>query len=370
MSGPSEYFIGLMSGTSMDGVDAVLADFAGGHPRVVGDVHLPYPPGLAPRLLALQTPGGDGDALDESLRLSLMLGGLYADAVDAVLARCDMPATAIRAVGCHGQTVRHAPQLGYTLQLNAPALLAERCAIDVVADFRSRDLAAGGQGAPLVPAVHAGLFATSGESRVILNLGGIANLTRLDPARPVIGFDTGPANMLLDAWCHRHTGRSYDQNGDWAASGRVDGALLQWLLADPYFAAPAPKSTGRDLFSPEWLDARLSGTEAPADVQATLAELTAASVADAILACSPDVDAVFVCGGGAFNRDLMDRLARRLTPGVRLEHTGRLGVPPQQVEALAFAWLARACLRREPGNLPGVTGAAGPRVLGAIYPAM
>lgn len=370
MSGPSEYFIGLMSGTSMDGVDAVLADFAGGQPRVVGDAHRPYPPGLAPRLLALQAPGGDGDALDESLRLSLMLGALYADAVDAVLARCDMPATAIRAVGCHGQTVRHAPQHGYTLQLNAPALLAERCAIDVVADFRSRDLAAGGQGAPLVPAVHAGLFATSGESRVILNLGGIANLTRLDPARPVIGFDTGPANMLLDAWCQRHTGRSYDQNGDWAASGRVDGALLQWLLADPYFAAPAPKSTGRDLFSPGWLDARLSGTEAPADVQATLAELTAASVADAILACSPDVDAVFVCGGGAFNRDLMDRLARRLTPRVRLEHTGRLGVPPQQVEALAFAWLARACLRREPGNLPGVTGAAGPRVLGAIYPAM
>lgn len=370
MSGPSEYFIGLMSGTSMDGVDAVLADFTGGHPRVIGDAHLPYPPELVPRLLALQTPGGDGDVLDESLRLSLLLGALYADAVDAVLARCDMPATAIRAVGCHGQTVRHAPLLGYTLQLNAPALLAERCAIDVVADFRSRDLAAGGQGAPLVPAVHAGLFAASDESRVILNLGGIANLTRLDPARPVIGFDTGPANMLLDAWCHRHTGRAYDQNGDWAASGRVDGALLQWLLADPYFAAPAPKSTGRDLFSPAWLDARLSGTEEAADVQATLAELTAASVADAILACSPDVDAVFVCGGGAFNRDLMERLARRLTPRVRIEHTGHLGVPPQQVEALAFAWLARACVRREPGNLPGVTGAAGPRVLGAIYPAM
>jgi anhydro-N-acetylmuramic acid kinase len=281
----------------------------------------------------------------------------------------------IRAVGAHGQTVRHRPQefdgTGYTLQLMNGALLAELCGIDIVCDFRSRDVAAGGQGAPLVPALHAALFAVPGMDVAVLNLGGIGNLTLLPGSGPVRGFDCGPGNALMDLWCQRHRGQPYDAGGRWAASGRIDAALLQRLLREPFLHRQPPKSTGRDLFNADWLTAALQALEAalqPADVQATLAEYSAMAASAALLAHAPRTQRLLVCGGGAFNEHLMQRLAVHL-PGMAVASTADAGVPPLQVEALAFAWLAQAFVERQAGNLAAVTGARGPRVLGALYPA-
>jgi anhydro-N-acetylmuramic acid kinase len=282
----------------------------------------------------------------------------------------------VTAIGCHGQTVRHRPRefdgVGYTIQLNAPALLAELTGIDVVADFRSRDVAAGGQGAPLVPAFHRAMFERRGTAVAVLNLGGIANLTVLDGLCATTGFDCGPANALLDHWCNASTGRRFDAAGAWAASGTVDPRLLGALLDEPYFALAPPKSTGRDLFHGEWLEARLLASDArrrlrAEDIQATLAELTAQACARALGSHGAGASEVIVCGGGAFNVDLMGRLRRSMAPAPVVE-SGARGLPPDQVEATAFAWLARAFLRREPGNMATVTGAAGPRILGALHP--
>jgi len=374
--------IGLMSGTSLDAVDGVLAHFGHDGARVVAHASLPLPPGLRYELLALNRPGAD--ELRRAALAANALSDLYANVVTAVLQAASLPAKAIQAVGAHGQTVRHAPEDGYTWQLNAPARLAERIGIDVVADFRSRDIAAGGHGAPLVPAFHHAVFAGA-RQRVLLNLGGIANVSvlpgRQGPAAHAVGsgavggFDTGPANMLLDLWCERHLGQPYDRDGAWAASGRANHDLCAFLYqSEPWFASPPPKSTGRDRFHAGWLDDRLAeyerrhGAVTPADVQATLLDLTALSAARAIQVAAPEADEVFICGGGAANPELMSVLAKRL-PGRTVQSTEALGVPPQQVEALAFAWLARAHLLGEAGNVPAVTGAAGPRVLGARYPA-
>jgi anhydro-N-acetylmuramic acid kinase len=284
----------------------------------------------------------------------------------------------IMAIGSHGQTVRHRPGeidgLGYTVQINQGALLAERCGIDVVCDFRSRDVAAGGQGAPLVPAFHQAVFGGAAHARALLNLGGIANLTLL-PARQnsearLIGFDCGPGNALLDGWAERHLGTDFDEQGRWAAQGSVHPDLLAALLAEPFLAATPPKSTGRDLFNAHWLERHLAawGALPPGDVQATLAEFTARAAAGALLAHAPLTAELFCCGGGVFNLDLIDRIGRAL-PGVRVDSTQALGLHPMHVEATAFAWLARAFARREFGNLSSVTGASGGRVLGALYPA-
>jgi anhydro-N-acetylmuramic acid kinase len=280
-------------------------------------------------------------------------------------------------VGTHGQTVRHCPGefdgTGYTLQLNNPALLAELCGIDVVADFRSRDIAAGGQGAPLVPAFHRAVFGRRGETVAVLNIGGMSNLTALHGDVRTIGFDCGPGNALLDLWCQRHLGLAYDADGSWAASGEVDAPLLARFQAEPYFAAAPPKSTGRDRFHAAWLDAHLAALSTatprrPQDVQATLLELTVWACARDVGAEAPEAQRVLVCGGGARNGHLMQRLAAKL-PGRRVEPSDGAGLPANQVEAVAFAWLARACVLRLPGNLPSVTGASGTRVLGALYPA-
>ncbi len=367
-------FIGLMSGTSLDGIDAVLAEATGeGSPlRSLAHVHLDFEPTLRAELLALNRTGED--ELHRAALAANALALAYAEATQRLLAEAGATAREVRAIGAHGQTVRHRPQAfdgtGYTIQLLNGALLAERTGIDVVCDFRSRDLAAGGQAAPLVPAFHAACFAEAGHERALLNLGGIANLTLLHADGRVAGFDTGPANVLMDGWCARHTGQGFDAGGAWAARGTVDAALLARLLAgEPYFAASPPKSTGRDLFDMAWLDARLGeATRAPQDVMATLAELTARTVADALRAAAPAVDALHVCGGGAFNTHLMQRLAANL-PGVAVRSTVELGIAPDRMEALAFAWLAMAFVERRPGNLPSVTGARGPRVLGALYPA-
>ncbi|HEY9064103.1 MAG TPA: anhydro-N-acetylmuramic acid kinase [Burkholderiaceae bacterium] len=372
----SELYIGLMSGTSMDGVDGVIADFAphDGQPlRVLAHAHVPFDAALAAELLALNSPAGTNE-LQRAALAANALAQRYAAAVAELLATAGLSSGAIVAIGAHGQTVRHRPReldgIGFTLQLNQPALLAELTGIDVVCDFRSRDVAAGGQGAPLAPAFHRVLFGSEHGARGVLNLGGISNLTVLRPGQPTLGFDCGPGNALMDHWCQRHTGRPYDDAGAWAASGRVIEPLLSELLADPYFAVVPPKSTGRDLFNPEWLAARLRATRSPAqpeDVQATLAEFTAAACANDLLRYAADSAELLVCGGGAFNAHLLRRIAARV-PSVRVLRSDERGLPPMQVESCAFAWLARAHVTREALDMASITGARGARVLGALYP--
>ncbi len=361
---PSLY-IGLMSGTSLDGVDGVLADFSDGAIHTLSAAFTPFPAELREDLMALQA------ASDNELeREALAANGLalaYADCVRSLLPSCPAPVTA---VAVHGQTIRHRPELGFTRQTNNPALLAELIGIDVIADFRSRDVAAGGQGAPLVPAFHEAAFGKPGTARVVVNIGGIGNISVLHGDGSVTGFDTGPGNVLLDLWIARHQGRAYDEDGAWGATGTVHQPLLDALLDEPYFRQPAPKSTGRDLFHASWLDAKLLsfGELAPADVQATLVQLTAVTIARALHDEEVTPDAVYVCGGGAYNGALLRAIGAELG-GVKVESTATLGVAPNRVEALAFAWLGWRFTNREPGNLPAVTGARGPRILGALYPA-
>lgn len=371
---PSPLFIGLMSGTSLDGVDGVLAEFppcASDRPiRSLASAYLPFPAALRDELMALQAPG-ENEIHREALAAN-SLARLYAECVADLLAGQDP--VAVRAIGVHGQTVRHRPELGYTRQTNNPALLAELTGIDVIADFRSRDIAAGGQGAPLVPAFHHAVFSAPEEVRVVANIGGIGNISVLGPGASIIGFDTGPGNVLMDAWIAQHHGKAYDANGAWAAGGAVLPALLQALLAEPFLALPPPKSTGRDLFHPVWLESKLAGfgNAAPVDVQATLAAFTAATLADAIDAQAREAKAVYICGGGAYNMHLMQLLQQALANrghGATVCSTDALGVSPNHVEALAFAWLAHRHMDRQPGNLPAVTGAKAPHILGARYPA-
>ena len=367
----NELFIGLMSGTSMDGVDGVLADFSAGV-QVLAHASAPFPDPLRTELMALNASGPD--ELHRAWLAGNALMRVYADVVQALLAQARLPASAVTALGAHGQTVRHRPQqfdgTGYTIQLAQPALLAELCGIDVVADFRSRDVAAGGQGAPLAPFFHQAVFGDPHAAVGVLNIGGISNLTLLRPGRDMLGFDCGPGNALMDGWCSEHTGAPYDADGSWAASGAVLPDLLQTLLAEPYFALPPPKSTGRDLFNRHWLDARLQahGSAAPADVQATLTELTARACAGEVQRHQPGLQRVIVCGGGALNGTLMRRL-QALLPEAVVVSSAAHGLPPQQVEGAAFAWLARKAVRREKLELQSTTGARGARVLGGIHPA-
>jgi anhydro-N-acetylmuramic acid kinase len=361
----SELYIGLMSGTSTDGVDGILADLANQDIQVLADASMSLPDPLRQELLALNSPGHN--ELARAAQAANGLADCYATITERLLRTSGVAAASVRAIGAHGQTVRHAPQAGYTIQINAPARLAERTGIAVVADFRSRDVAAGGQGAPLVPAFHAARFGQT-AGRVILNLGGIANLTILEA--PVRGFDTGPANMLMDAWAQRHLGRPYDDKGMWAAQGRCDVGLLRHLCAEPWLAQPPPKSTGRDLFSIDWLDARLQAWPAsvpPADVQATLLQLSVTTITEAITAHAGAVREVVACGGGALNPVLMQALAQALP--CRLTTTADHGVPVLAVEALAFAWLAHAHIHGEAACWPTVTGARHPSIAGCLYPA-
>jgi anhydro-N-acetylmuramic acid kinase len=361
----SEVYIGLMSGTSLDGVDAALVDLRR-RPVLLGTAFLPYPKGLKATLLALHEPSGD--ELHRAALAGIQLSGLYAKAVHRLLAKHRVPSRSVSAIGCHGQTVRHRPKSGYSLQLGNPAWLAEQTGISVVADFRSRDIAAGGQGAPLVPAFQASIFRDSRHHRAIVNLGGIANVTDLPGSGSVRGFDTGPGNVLLDAWIRERCGRDFDRGGVLASRGRPIERLLKALLADPYFRRPPPKSTGRDYFNLDWLRGFGAARHKAEDVQATLAELTARSVGKAIAKFCRGAREVYLCGGGVHNSDLVARISRAL-PGIRVASTAKLGVHPDWVEAIAFAWLAQRTLKREAANLPEVTGAKKPRVLGAIYAA-
>ena len=364
-----ELFIGLMSGTSLDGMDAALVDFSDQRPRLLHALTQPHPPALRQRLAALCRPGEDeierlGEADGE-------LAQLAAAAVKRLLATCGVAAADVRAIGSHGQTIRHRPALGFTLQIGDPARIAQLTGITTVADFRRRDMAAGGQGAPLVPAFHAAVFRHPDHDRVVLNLGGMANITHLPAAAdgPVSGFDTGPGNILLDLWMQRHQASLYDRDGAWAAGGKVLDDLLERFLADAYFRQPPPKSTGREHFNESWIEGQIGHREySPQDVQATLCELTARSITDAITRHAAKAAEVLVCGGGAHNRHLMLRLGSLLAP-IAVRDTASAGLAADWVEAGAFAWLARETLAGRPGNLPTVTGAREAVVLGGIYPA-
>ena len=359
-------YIGVMSGTSLDGLDVALIEQEQA-PRLLASHYTPMPADLGRQLLALCSSGDDEIA--RSALAEQQWAELAAQAIQQLLQRERLDPQQIRAIGSHGQTVRHEPQRGFTVQIGNPALLAELTGICVVADFRRRDVAAGGQGAPLVPAFHKALFGCE-RQRAILNVGGFSNLTLLAPQQPVRGFDCGPGNVLLDAWIRRHRGEAFDRDGAWAASGTANPQLLQDLLADDYFSLQGPKSTGREHFNLDWLLAQLQARApiAAADVQATLLELTARSIAMALHAALPAAEELLVCGGGAHNKRLMQRLAE-LLPTCTVESTDTRGLPADWIEAMAFAWLAHCCLEGIPANCPEVTGAAGPRVLGAIYPA-
>jgi anhydro-N-acetylmuramic acid kinase len=366
----TRYFIGIMSGTSLDGVDAALVAHTGDDFQQINQAFVPYPAAVKQTLLDLHHPATN--ELHAAAVMANTLAELYAETVQKILQQSGLPAESITAIGCHGQTIRHCPDLpegqAYTLQIGNHARLAELTQIAVIGDFRSRDIAAGGQGAPLVPAFHQAVFASTTKNRAIINIGGIANISWLPVNGQVTGFDSGPGNMLLDQWTQQHTGQAYDANGDWSASGQVNKALLQAMLAEPYLALAAPKSTGRDLFNQQWLKQHLQRLDdRPENIARTLLELTAISIADAITRFCPNTDEAYVCGGGARNGLLMHRLSA-LT-GYAIEPTDKLGVEVDWVEAVAFAWLAQRCVDGLSGNLPAVTGAQGPRILGAIYPA-
>jgi anhydro-N-acetylmuramic acid kinase len=358
-------YIGLMSGTSLDGIDVALVDFGDGA-KLVAKAHHPMP-ALLTAILLQMSQSNAAVSLEQVGHLDTALGQAFADAVTAFIARHGIDPRQVRAIGSHGQTVRHNPhgEQPFSLQLGDANIIAERTGITTVADFRRRDVAAGGQGAPLVPAFHRSLFPGSGENLAVINIGGIANITFLPASGPVTGFDTGPGNGLMDAWCQRHWQIAYDDKGAKAALGTVDDRLLERLLSDPWLHLPPPKSTGRDVFQLDWLDQQLQGFALPPEtVLRTLNAFTAHSIASAVLA---PVDAVYVCGGGVHNALLMKRL-KELLPCPCMS-TADVGVDPDFVEAMAFAWLAKQCLQGKPGNLVEVTGAAGPRVLGAIYQA-
>ncbi|WP_108469766.1 anhydro-N-acetylmuramic acid kinase [Polynucleobacter difficilis] len=372
----SSLYIGMMSGTSLDGIDAVLAELGpDGQTQLRGAVSAPFAPPLRDALLALQTPG-ENEIHREHLAANA-LAMAYADLVKQLLADSKRQPSEISAIGAHGQTIRHQAgsnnALAYTHQTLNPALLAELTGIDVIADFRSRDLAAGGHGAPLVPAFHAQQFA-SDKNIAVLNLGGIANLTLLPQNGDVTGFDCGPGNMLMDTWVAKHQGHAFDQDGAWAAQGAVNNSLLERMLADPFFTKAPPKSTGRDDFHLQWLEKQLgNNTYKTEDVQATLLRLTVTAALQSIQAYAPQTEVLIVCGGGVRNTALLNSLREQAQ--AMFKHTLEIrsseanGVDPQLVEALAFAWLAWAHKTKRPANLPAVTGASGPRILGACYPA-
>ncbi|MBK9160962.1 MAG: anhydro-N-acetylmuramic acid kinase [Nitrosomonadales bacterium] len=354
----------MMSGTSLDGVDAVLVELGQRSPRLLAKHYQPFDAALKDALLSLHQTGHN--ELHQAQLAGNLLAQLYAQCIPPLLAQALVTADQVTAIGCHGQTIRHCPEQGYTLQIGNAALLVELTGITVVSDFRSRDIAAGGQGAPLVPAFHSHVLRDPDRHRVIVNIGGISNLTDLPPNGATSGFDCGPGNLLMDAWCMRHTGKPFDDHGGWAASGSPLPMLLDRLLQEPFFSLAPPKSSGRDLFNLSWLQNKLRGNEAAADVQATLLELTCLSIAQAIRQYCNGASEVYLCGGGVHNQTLHKRLAAMLAD-CTVDSINDLGMDADYLEAVAFAWLAQQTLQGKPANLPLVTGAAHPCILGAIY---
>lgn len=367
-----ELYIGLMSGTSMDGIDAVLIELHSSSLRLHGHYHMDWPDDLRIQLKSLAQPGGND--IEQLCTADTLAADCFAEACMALLRQCNVDPSKVEAIGSHGQTVRHRPsaQTPFTLQIGNPNQIAEKTGITVVADFRRRDIAAGGEGAPLVPAFHVAQFSSATEDRIILNLGGIANITHIPADNPdaTSGFDTGPANTLLDYWVDHKLGKKLDQNGEWAAQGETNDALLELMMQDPYFLRKPPKSTGPEHFSPTWLHGHLENFPkiTNADIQATLTALTAESIKQAIEQHTSGCKRIIACGGGVYNQTLMKELSSRLA-GVAIDTSQNYGIDPSHVEAIAFAWLARQTLHRQSGNLPNATGAKHPAILGGIYPA-
>ena len=366
----SQLYIGAMSGTSADAIDVVLVNFGPTPPEVLAQNQLTLSADIRQSILDLSS--GRNDALHDMLLLDRQLAGLFAEAVNGLLQAAGVAKSDIRAIGSHGQTLRHqtgnaqSPKQNFTLQVADPNTIAEHTGIDVVADFRRRDIAAGGEAAPMAPGFHHAYFSHPDRVRAIVNIGGFCNVTLLVPGELPLGFDTGPGNCLLDGWIQRHLGEPFDRDGGWAVQGRVDANLLTELKAHPYFARPAPKSTGRETFNLEWLDSQIGGRSIKAeDVQATLMQLTVETLFEGIATKRQTVAEIYLCGGGAKNAEFQTRIAS--LSGLPVGTTTELGIDPQLVEACAFAWMARQRLERKPGNLPSVTGAAGPRLLGGVY---
>lgn len=360
----SELYIGLMSGTSADGIDAALVDFSQAQPKLVHSYYSTFSDELRQTILGLCQTGSD--EIKRMGSLDVLLGHLFADAVQTLLQESHTLPQNVRAIGCHGQTIRHYPDDHYTLQVGDPNIIAARTRITTIADFRRRDMAHGGQGAPLVPAFHQAVFAKKGQDRAVVNIGGIANITLLfGDQRDTLGFDTGPGNTLLDAWTEQHLQQPYDKDGSWAKRGCVSDDLLETLLADPYFQMPPPKSTGREYFNLPWLQGYLNSSLSPVDVQATLVALTAHSIVDAIKKVFSQGE-IIVCGGGANNRVLMDCL-RHYATTYHVCSTHERNMDPNLVEAIAFAWLAKQTLLRQTGNMMAVTGAREAAILGGVY---
>lgn len=361
----SELYIGLMSGTSVDGIDAALVDFSNPKPQLIAHHYEKMPEHLRAKIMALLSPGSD--EINRMAEADILLGKAFAKTANALLQKNHIFPEKISAIGSHGQNIRHHPHRQFTLQIADPNVIAAETGITTVADFRRRDLAHGGQGAPLVPAFHREIFHSDKMDRVIVNIGGIANITLLpaDKTKTVFGFDTGPGNTLLDMWTEKQLKKSYDEHGSFAAQGVIQKKLLEQLLADPYFQLNPPKSTGREYFNLAWLEKFLSDTMPAADVQTTLAELTAQTIIDAINVYYPRAE-IYVCGGGVHNDFLMKRL-RELAVDHDVYTTEKLGVHPDYVEAIAFAWLAKQTLEKKPGNLMAVTGAKKETILGGIY---
>lgn len=372
MSAAQPYYIGLMSGTSLDALDAALVDFSDKTPRLVATSTTDWPASLKHQLLSLCSPGEN-----EIARMGAadhLLGKLSAQACQNLLEQAGVTANQVAAIGSHGQTIRHQPagSTPYTVQIGDPNLIAQSTGITTIADFRRRDMAAGGQGAPLAPAFHAAVFHSNTKNRALVNIGGMSNLTLLaaDSTQSITGFDTGPGNVLIDCWCQQHLGKSFDNAGKWARSGTVIPQLLQQLLSDSYFSSPPPKSTGRERFNQAWLNQQLKESQlsiSTEDVAATLTELTAQSICHDLRQHFPDCEELLVCGGGAHNTYLLERIANSAPAGVVIDSTEKLGIAPDWVEAVAFAWFAKQTLEREPSNLPAVTGASTQCVLGGIY---
>lgn len=363
-------FIGVMSGSSLDGIDVALTEFNNKKCQVVATYFQPYPNNIKNALLDLHFPSDN--ELEKSALMANQLARLYAEAINALLAENDIAPRQIIAIGCHGQTIRHQPrngsEVGYSIQLGNHALLAELTGITVVGDFRSRDIAAGGQGAPLVPAFHRAVFASHHKNRAIVNVGGIANITFITRNGVVTGFDSGPGNILIDHWAKLNIDKAYDADGAWASTGTVNQQLLDSFLAEPFFALPPPKSTGRDLFNAAWLNQHLEYFDCcPEDIARTLVELTSHTIFQAMTHHCADMDEIYLCGGGTHNKLLQLTLQSKLA-NLTLSTTDALGVNVDWVEAVAFAWLAYQTLNNQPSNLPSVTGAGGPRILGTIIP--
>jgi anhydro-N-acetylmuramic acid kinase len=368
------YYIGIMSGTSMDAIDAVLVEFdSNGLANTAACHSSAFPDSLKANLTAIVQPSWTG-SLKHIASLNATLGSIYAETAEALIQKSNIPKDKINAIGNHGQTIWHQPddEPHFSWQLGDANRIAELTGVTTVADFRNRDIAAGGEGAPLVPAFHKAVFSHSTKNRVILNIGGIANISLLSPNQNTLGFDTGPGNSLLDAWCLENQNKPFDKDGAWGATGKLIKPLLDELMTEPYFKRGHPKSTGKEHFNLQWLKQKLTSSMTPEDVQATLVEVTALSIAEGIKLASKvnqlKIDEVYVCGGGSKNLCLMQRL-KQLLNSAAVDKTDSLGVDADWVEAIAFAWLARQTMLGLPGNLPSATGATGFRVLGAIYPA-